>query len=261
MRTYKLTIAYDGSRFRGWQRQPDTELTVQGMLEREISLLAGYAVEVHGAGRTDGGVHAEGQTASIVLSGKVDERDFRKELNSRLPEDIRVVGAELVTNKFHARYSACGKCYEYRIDTGERPNVFSRKYTFHYPYKLDADKMRQAAGMLTGMHDFAGFTDRVDGHSTVRRIYDIKIQTQGNFMKIVYKGSGFMYHMIRILTGTLLEVGIGERSAESVPLIFRSGTRADAGFLAPAGGLCMKQVYYEEPSGENCDCYEEHQHS
>ncbi len=246
MRTYKLTIAYDGSRLRGWQRQPDTDFTVQGILEKEISLLAGYAVEVQGSGRTDGGVHAEGQTASIVLSGKVEEKSFQKILNECLPEDIRVIGIELVKNKFHARYSACGKCYEYRIDTAERPNVFSRKYTFHYPYKLDMNKMRRAADTLIGTHDFAGFTDRADERSTVRRIYNIGIRQSGSVIKIEYRGSGFMYHMVRILTGTLLEAGTGERAPESAAEVLRSGVRADAGFLAPASGLCLKQVYYDE---------------
>lgn len=246
MRTYKLTIAYDGSRFRGWQRQPDTKLTVQGILEKNISELAGYPVEVHGSGRTDGGVHALGQTASFCLSGKVEEQDFREELNKILPEDIRIVRMELVKNSFHARYSARGKCYEYSIDTGERANVFSRKYTFHYPYELDLNKMQIVANTLMGSHDFAGFTDRVDEHSAVRRIYKIEIKRSGNLVKIEYRGSGFMYHMVRILTGTLLEVGTGERTIESVTEILKHGVRADAGFLVPASGLCLKKVYYDE---------------
>lgn len=246
MRTYKLKIAYDGSRYRGWQRQPDTDLTVQGILEREISFLAGYTVEVQGAGRTDRGVHAAGQTASIILPGKADERMVLEQLNQQLPEDIRVLCMNLMKNGFHARHNARGKCYEYSIDTAERPSVFSRKYTFHYPFRLDVNKMRQAADTLIGTHDFAGFTDRVDERSTVRRIYDIAITQSGSLIKLEYQGSGFMYHMVRILTGTLLEVGTGERSAESVRQILESGVRADAGFLVPACGLCLKQVYYEE---------------
>lgn len=246
MRTYKLTIAYDGSRFRGWQRQPDTDLTVQGMMEKKISELAGYPVEVQGSGRTDGGVHAVGQTASFSLSGKVEEKKFQEQLNQMLPEDIRVLQMELVKNSFHARYSACGKCYEYSIDIGERPNVFSRKYTFHYPRMLNVEDMRKAASMLVGTHDFAGFTDRVDEHSTRRRIYAIRITEEKNQIRIQYRGSGFMYHMVRILTGTLLEVGTGERSPESILQILEHGVRAEAGFLAPASGLCMKHVFYEE---------------
>lgn len=244
MRTYKLTMMYDGSRFRGWQRQPDTDLTVQGILEKNISELMGYTVEVNGSGRTDGGVHAEGQTASIILSGKVDEAEFQEKLNQMLPEDIRVFQTELMKNGFHARHSARGKRYEYTIDTGARADVFSRKYAFHYEEQLDLEKIRTAAGYLIGTHDFAGFTDRVDEKSTTRRIYDIIVKQSGDKVQIEYTGSGFMYHMVRILTGTLLEVGSGQRSPESVLNVLESGVRAEAGFLVPACGLCMKEVYY-----------------
>lgn len=251
MRTYKLTIAYDGSKFRGWQRQPDTELTIQGILEKNISELAGYPVEVHGSGRTDSGVNARGQTASFTLSGKIEEEWFRMQLNQKLPEDIRVLSMELVKNHFHARYSAKGKCYEYRVDTGERANVFTRKYTFHYPHELDVNKMQKAADTLTGSYDFAGFTDRVDEHSTIRKIYGIQVKDEGNLIRFEYRGSGFMYHMVRILTGTLLEVGSGKRTAESVAEVLNSGVRAEAGFLAPACGLCLKEVYYKESEGRD----------
>lgn len=258
MRTYQLIIAYDGSRFRGWQRQPDTELTIQGILEKQISALAGYPVEVQGAGRTDGGVHAAAQTASIQLAGKIEPEYFREKLNQCLPEDIRVLGVKLMKNSFHARYSACGKLYEYAVDTGVRPNVFLRKYTFHYPEKLDIQKMRQAAAILEGTHDFTAFTDRPDEHSARRRIYQIQITESGNLVNIKYIGSGFMYHMVRILTGTLLEVGIGKRTPENVKSLLEHGVRAEAGFLAPACGLCVKRVYYEkkELRAIQCKCGE-----
>ena len=132
MRTYKLTIAYDGSRFRGWQRQPDTDMTIQGILERDVSEYVGYKVEVNGSGRTDGGVHASGQTASIILSGKVDEPVFLTEINEKIPEDIRIVNMELARNGFHARHSARGKRYEYTIDTAEKADVFLRKYSIAF---------------------------------------------------------------------------------------------------------------------------------
>lgn len=285
MRTYKLTVAYDGSRFRGWQRQPDTDLTIQGILEKNIAEIVGYRVEVNGSGRTDGGVHARGQTASVVLSGKVDEDTFLTDLNAMLPEDIRALEMQLVKNGFHARHSARGKCYEYVIDTAEKAEVFGRKYTFHYPYDLDLEKMRTAADYLLGTHDFAGFTDRVDENSTVRRIDEIKIERiceekrikengikqdrikqerikqdkidegssreEGMKIRIRYRGSGFMYHMVRILTGTLLEVGTGARTPESVRTALTSGRRADAGFLAPASGLCLMDVLYEREVRDN----------
>lgn len=272
MRTYKLTIAYDGSRFRGWQRQPDTELTIQGVLERELAKIVGYEVEVNGSGRTDGGVHARGQTASVILSGKVEEGKILSMLNEHLPEDIRILRMELVKNGFHARHSARGKCYEYTIDIAPKADVFARKYTFHYPLtdgrQLDLETMRRAAGELLGTHDFAGFTDRVDEKSTMRRIDEIEIRRGGEEsgsveiksletkgaksinspdtkIHIRYRGSGFMYHMVRILTGTLLEVGSGERTVESVKRALESGDRGDSGFLAPASGLCLMEVYYK----------------
>ena len=269
MRTYKLTIAYDGSRFRGWQRQPDTELTIQGILEKQISELAGYPVEVNGSGRTDGGVHARGQTASIILAGKVVEDDFLVRLNESLPEDIRVLKMELAKNGFHARHSARGKCYEYTVDISEKADVFTRKYTFHYPHCLNIEKMKKAAEYLIGSHDFAGFTDRPDETTSVRWIDTIEIRSAGDCgagekaaqvqmynageagtsppgkICIRYQGSGFMYHMVRILTGTLLEVGIGERTPESIPSVLESRKRTDAGFLAPASGLCLMKVNYK----------------
>ena len=244
MRTYKLTIAYDGTRYQGWQRQPDTERTIQGTLERTICTLKGYPVEVNGSGRTDGGVHAKAQTASICLPGKVEEEVFLKELNQMLPEDIRVTGVELVKNGFHARYSASGKQYVYTIDTREKADVFTRKYCFHYPEHLDIKAMRAAAECLTGKHDFAAFTDRNEDQSTIRTIYDIRIEEHGNKVRIIYEGNGFMYHTVRILTGTLLEVGIGKRTLEETKGLLDGGERRQAGFLVSACGLMLKEVYY-----------------
>ncbi|MEE1086836.1 MAG: tRNA pseudouridine(38-40) synthase TruA [Schaedlerella sp.] len=244
MRTYKLTISYDGSRYLGWQKQPDIDLTIQGTLERAVSKLAGHSVEVFGSGRTDGGVHAKGQTASIVLPQKVNEKEFLTALNQELPKDIRVLDMEFMKVRFHARYSAKSKCYEYTIDTREKADVFMRKYTFHYPETLDLEKMKKAADLLIGYHDFAGYTDRPDEKSSKRWIYSIKIEKDVDKIRIAYCGSGFMYHMVRILTGTLLDVGCGRRSVESVLRPIESGVRADAGFLAPASGLCLKEVYY-----------------
>lgn len=244
MRTYKLIIAYDGSRYQGWQRQPDVELTIQGTLERTLETMQGYPVEVNGSGRTDGGVHAKGQTASIVLPGKVEEKAFRDTLNQSLPEDIRILSAELVKNGFHARYSAKGKCYEYTIDTREKADVFTRKYCLHYPEILDVEAMRNAARLLTGKHDFAAFTDRNEDGSTIRTIYDIRIEQNKEKIKIIYKGNGFMYHTVRIMTGTLLEVGTGKRTPENMKALICMGERRQAGFLAPACGLCLKEVYY-----------------
>ena len=229
MRTYKLTVAYDGTGYQGWQRQANTENTIQGILERCISEEAGYAVEVNGSGRTDAGVHAEGQTASVALHGLAD---------------IRILEAELVRNGFHARKSAKGKVYEYHIDTGEKPDVFTRRYCCHYPRELDLSAMRRAAGYLTGTHEFAGYTDKKEEKSTKRTIYAIIVSGQGRRVTIRYEGTGFLYHMVRILTGTLIEAGAGERTPESAADALRTLERSRAGFLAPARGLFLKEVHY-----------------
>ncbi|MDD3402931.1 MAG: tRNA pseudouridine(38-40) synthase TruA [Hespellia sp.] len=246
MRTYKLTIAYDGSRFRGWQRQPDTDLTIQGTLERIVSELAGYPVEVQGSGRTDGGVHASAQVASIILSGKIEEEAYKKEINRKLPEDIRVLDIALMKNGFHARKKAHGKHYVYTVDTREKADVFTRKYAYHFPEKIDVVRMGEAAERLIGKHDFAAFTDRMEpGKSTVREIYQISIDASDDKIRIDYNGSGFMYHMVRILTGTLLETGTGARKPEQITEALETKVRQMAGPLAPSQGLCLTEVDYE----------------
>lgn len=244
MRTYKMTIVYDGTRYQGWQRQSSTSRTIQGIVEEAIGRMAGYKVEIDGSGRTDGGVHAKGQTASVTLSGKVDEAGFQSDLNELLPEDIRIKEMVLMKNGFHARLNAAGKRYEYFIDTRQKPDVFARKYSYHYPYPVDVQSMEKAAGYLLGKHDFAGFTDKKDEKSTIRTIYDIIIEKQGSKIRIEYYGTGFLYHMVRILTGTLLDVGTGKIKPEEMKGILKDRKRECAGFLVPAKGLFLKEVYY-----------------
>lgn len=244
MRNYKLTIAYDGSRFSGWQRQVTTDLTIQGMLEEKISDVLGYRVEIDGSGRTDGGVHAKGQVANVKIAGKLDEGIFRSRINEQLPEDIRIMKVELVKNNFHSRLSAKGKTYEYSIDRGQKPHVFTRKYSYHYPKSLNIDDMEKAIGYLIGTHDFASFCDKKDEKSSTRTIYDITLDQHRDKMKIVFYGNGFLYHMVRILTGTLLAVGTGEIKVDEIPAIIDAKERALAGFLVPAQGLCLMEVTY-----------------
>lgn len=246
MRTYKLTIAYDGTAYQGWQRQANTDRTIQGILEKCISEQTGYPVEVNGSGRTDAGVHAAGQMASVVLRGIAEAGFFTGRVNGALPEEIRIVKEELVKSGFHARKSAVGKVYEYHVDTRQKPDVFTRRYCFHFPHELDLGAMQKAAGYLTGNHDFAAYTDKKDEKSTKRMIYAIIVSGQGGRVTIRYEGSGFMYHMVRILSGTLLEVGSGQRSPQSVADALRSQDRQHAGFLAPAQGLFLKEVRYRE---------------
>ena len=244
MRTYKLTVAYDGTCYQGWQRQSNTDQTIQGILEQTISGASGYSVEVNGSGRTDAGVHATGQTASVVLHGLTEEIFFTEEINRMLPGDIRILNSELVKNGFHARKSAIGKLYEYRIDTGKKPDVFQRRYCYHFPHALDLEAMRKAAGYLTGTHEYAAYTDKKDEKSTKRTIYDIMVSGQGGSVSIRYNGTGFLYHMVRILRGTLLEAGIHERTPESVLEALQMKERGRSGFLAPARGLFLKEVRY-----------------
>ena len=246
MRTYKLTIAYDGTGYQGWQRQTNTERTIQGILEKVISEASGYPVEVNGSGRTDAGVHALGQTASVVLPGAVPEEFFTDDINRILPQDIRIREARLVKNGFHARKSAVGKIYEYHIDTGQKPDVFQRRYCYHFPHELDLEKMRRTAENLKGAHDFAGYTDKKEEKSTKRTIYDIIVSGQGSSVTIRYEGTGFLYHMVRILTGTLLEAGTYQRTVESAAEVLETKDRGQAGFLAPARGLFLREVHYEQ---------------
>lgn len=245
MRTYKLTTAYDGTRYQGWQRQNSTDRTIQGILEQAISAQIGFGVEIDGSGRTDAGVHASGQTASIVLPGEVEEDFFTERVNAALPPDIRILDACLVKNGFHARKSAVGKVYEYCVDTGEKSDVFTRRYTYHFPRRLDLEAMQKAAGYLTGYHEFAAYTDKKEDISTNRTIYAIIVTGQGGRVQIKYDGTGFLYHMVRILTGTLLEVGTSMRTPESVLDALKMKERSRAGFLAPARGLFLREVRYE----------------
>ena len=247
MRNYKLTIMYDGSKYRGWQRQVHTNDTIQWIIEDRMGQMLGYPVEIQAAGRTDGGVHALAQSATVKVAKKLEEAEFLMELNQKLPDDIQVQRLELVSQGFHARYAARGKCYEYQIDTREKPSVFTRRWTYHYTKHLDIEKMKQAAEKLIGSHDFAGFTSgKYEGKSTSRNIYKIEIEKEKSILFIRYYGNGFLYHMVRILTGTLLEIGSAEKKPDVILQVLSRKNREDAGFLAPARGLFLKEVYYEE---------------
>lgn len=241
-----MTIGYDGSLYQGWQKQVTTDATIQGILETTISECIGYPVTIDGSGRTDAGVHAAGQIANVKLSGKVDEGKFRDELNEKLPIGIRIYNIELVKNGFHSRYQAVGKRYEYTVDTREKPDVFRRKYVYHYPCEFSVEEMRKAADYLIGTHDFTSMTDKKDEKSVVRTIYSIDIRKNKDKIIFNYYGTGFLYHMVRILTGTLLEVGRGSKSSDDIRTILEAKERRQAGFLAPASGLCLKEVYYEK---------------
>ena len=242
----KLTIQYDGTRYDGWQRQGNTDNTLQGRLEGVLSRMVGKPVEIQGAGRTDAGVHARGQVASVHLPDGYTPQEIQDYLNHYLPEDVAVVAVEQVGERFHARLSATGKEYRYHIRMGTVPDVFARKYQYRVEEPLDIPAMERAAQLFTGKHDFRSFCgNRRFKKSTVREVFHIGVEVCGSDLTLIYRGDGFLYHMVRILTGTLLEVGLGERTPESMVDILEAKERTAAGKTAPAQGLVLQEVYYE----------------
>ena len=248
MRNYKMIIVYDGSRYKGWQRQNLTNLTIQTILERTVEQIVGYPVEIDGSGRTDAGVHARGQVANFHINAEIcpDGESAREYLNRYLPDDIRVLSAKIVPERFHSRLSATSKTYGYYVETGDKKNVFERKYVYGCGKKLDVKAMRQAAEFLIGEHDFKSFcANRRMKKSTVRRIDEIRIVEHGTKLEFLYTGNGFLYNMVRILTGTLLEVGSGTRRPEKMKEIIAAKNRDMAGRTAPPEGLFLLHVGYE----------------
>lgn len=244
MRNYKMVLSYDGSAYKGWQRLGDTEKSIQGILENTISEIAGESVEIIGSGRTDAGVHARGQVVNFRVSQTIDA-NFLDKLNRTLPEDIKVQSLVQVKESFHSRYDAVAKTYKYYVNVAERPSVFDRKYVYHLPCDVDMNAIRRAAKYLIGTHDYSAFTDDKTDRSKVRTIHDIQIREENGNIEFEYYGDGFLMHMVRILTGTFLEVGMGQKKAEEVPIILREKKRENAGFLVPAKGLFLEKVDYE----------------
>lgn len=245
MYNYKLTIQYDGTRYRGWQVQGNTDLTIQGKLEGVLSRLTGQLVEVHGSGRTDAGVHALGQVANVKLPHPVEPSELLGELNRYLPADIGVIAAEPAPERFHARLNARSKTYRYRIWNSAIPNVLERSYLYVLPESLDVAAMERAAADLVGTHDFRSFCGlKRFKKSTVRTITDIAITQDGAEVRLEFTGNGFLMRMVRILAGTLVEVGLGQREADAMPAVLAAQDRAAAGPALPAQGLALVRVEY-----------------
>lgn len=246
MRNFKITLAYDGSRYSGWQKQGNTPNTIQGKLEKVLSAMFGCPVEVQGSGRTDAGVHAAAQTANFKADTKVSASDVCKYLRSYLPQDIGVLSVEEVSERFHARLSATRKTYRYRVWNTDIPNVFEKKYMYVCPDSLDVEAMQACIPYFLGEHDFRAFCSNPDfKKSSVRTIYAMELEHLGHELRLTVTGNGFLYNMVRLIMGTLLEVGRGNRKPEDIPGIFASGARYQAGPMAPACGLCMMEVMYE----------------
>lgn len=245
MKNYKFVIQYEGTRYQGWQKQVTTEHTIQGKLEAVLSKMTGNFVEIAGSGRTDAGVHAYGQVANAHLETNLSPKEILEYMNRYLPEDIAVISVKEVGERFHARLNASEKTYLYRVLCSDVPHIFDRRYVYVMPRKLNVQAMREAAEYLKGTHDFKGFsTKKKMKKSTVRTITDIQILCEGDEVRFLYKGNGFLYHMVRILTGTLLEIGTGERNVNSIAEIFESKNRELAGELVPGKGLTLMEVKY-----------------
>ena len=244
MRNIRLDICYDGTRYRGWQRLPGKDDTIQGKLETTLSRILGESIEISGSGRTDAGVHAAGQVANFHCESTLPCEEIRGQLRQYLPEDIGIIRCRDVSQRFHARLNAKEKTYCYRIWNSEMPCVFRRKFVTILPEPLNLTAMTQAAKLLEGEHDFSAFCGNPKfKKSTVRFIRSVEVCREGEEICIRFTGNGFIHNQVRIMVGTLVEVGRGERQIGSIPALF-GGKRSDAGFLAPAQGLCLQEVVY-----------------
>ena len=244
-KNYKMIISYDGSRYYGWEHQPGIDLTIQGKLEQVLEKMTGEFPEIIGAGRTDAGVHAKGMVANVFLDVDMSEIEIRNYMNRYLPDDICVKDVKIASDRFHSRYKTVGKTYRYTCYTGELKPVFDRKYLYVLEKTPDIERMQKAARILEGEHDFAAFCSNPKmKKSTVRIVDKIEIVRKGSYITFTYHGTGFLQHMVRILTGTLLEIGFGKKEPELIKDLFETGNRKDAGFTAPAQGLCLISVDY-----------------
>ena len=256
MRTLKLTIAYEGTAYVGWQRQSNGP-SIQGCLEAAVAEIEGAPVDVVGAGRTDAGVHALAQVAAVRLRHDIPPEALVRALNARLFSDVRVLAAEVVRDSFHARFDATAKTYRYRLLQGSVPSPFDRRHGWHVGEPLDCDRMAAAGEALVGEHDFGAFQATGSStRSTVRTVYELRVSPSppdpwsvdnggGTSVTVVdVRGSGFLRHMVRVIVGTIVEVGRGQRDRDAVAQALRSRDRALAGQTAPPHGLFLVRVDY-----------------
>ncbi len=246
MRNIKLTIAYDGTDFRGWQRQPE-QRTVQQVLDEAIEKLTGSRPHTHASGRTDAGVHALGQVVNFLSTSRHGPEVFIKALNAMLPRDLRVVDASEAPQAFHATLDARSKRYRYRIDNSQYASPFEQRYAWQLFHRLDIDAMNLGALALVGRHDFHSFeTDWPNRLSSVRTIYDAVVIREGDLVFVEVEADGFLYNMVRAIAGTLSLVGTGKRPANWVGEVLRAENRIEAGPTAPAKGLFLLRVHYDD---------------
>lgn len=246
-RHFRLTVAYDGTVYGGWQRQPNA-LTVQELLEKAVHQVTGVRATVHGSGRTDAGVHARAQVASCSFPTRLAPGTLLRALNANLPEDIRVLRVEEVSPRFHARFSAHWKEYRYQIDCGAVADPFLRRYAWHHPGKLDLAAMRRAARVLKGRQDFTALAAKSE-RSPVRTVSRLSIARRGNLLTVTIVADGFLYKMVRSIVGALVKVGEGKLSAEQLQAIVASRKRTALVETAPAHGLFLWRVGYGRGGG------------
>lgn len=244
MKNIMLTIEYDGTNYVGWQKQKNG-LSVSEVIERAIYSISKEEVKLTGSGRTDAGVHARGQVANFVTNSKIPPEKFKDAINSKLPVDIAIVSSMEVPLDFHARYCSKGKWYSYSILNRQEPSPFLRNYAAHIKYNLDINRMVEASKFILGTHDFAAFKSEGSSvNSTVRTIYRLDITKSNDIIRLDFEGDGFLYNMVRIITGTLVDVARGRINPQDIKKIIESKNRNLAGFTAPACGLCLEKVYY-----------------
>jgi len=245
MKNIKLTIEYDGKKFNGWQKQPD-KLNIQGEIENAIKEITGEEVDLIGSGRTDAGVHAFGQVANFKTNSNLPIEKFAIAINSKLKKSIIVKQAEEVEERFHSRYNAKKKTYRYVINNSKQGTAIYRDLECHIPMNLNIQEMKKASKYFEGEHDFKAFkASGTSSKSSIRTIYKAEVIAEGDRIKIELTGNGFLYNMVRIISGTLVDVGLGKIKPEEIPCIIESGDRSKAGKTLPAHGLYLVEVKYE----------------
>jgi tRNA pseudouridine38-40 synthase len=245
MRNYKFIVTYDGSKYSGWQRlQDNIEKSIQGKIEILLSKLLEEEIQIIGSGRTDAGVHALMQVCNFKTS-KVLGKDFIKDFNGYLPEDIKIIEFSEVDDRFHARYNAKKKIYMYRIDNSPFGNPFIRKFAYHVDKKLDIEKMKEVSKIFIGEHDFTSFSNsKSKKKSSVREIYNIEFKITDDIIEIYFEAEGFLYNMVRMLAGSIIGAGLGQISGEEVEELLTEKTREKHRFTAPPHGLFLYNVEY-----------------
>lgn len=246
MRNIRIVIEYDGTNYQGWQKQKKGK-TIQGELEAALMDLTKEPVEVIGSSRTDSGVHARGFVANFKTSSMIPSEKFRPALNVRLPEDIVIIHSEDVPEEFHARYHSLGKTYSYNIVNRDYPIALNRNYSIQIRDKLNIEDMQRACKYFEGKHDFEAFKSNGSSVKTsVRTIYELRLEKVGDLITFTVTGDGFLYNMVRIIVGTLLDVGRGRKKPEDIENIIKSRDRRKASICVPANGLVLEKVFYDK---------------